>query len=94
MDLERYRNLHRLDTLQEDTRFLVLAGESEVSERGKWSGKGWRVVAESSELNLALASCPDNGLIVSQAEALSDPVLLPLFIEWRRSGTSELSDLS
>jgi hypothetical protein len=90
VDLDRYEDRARLERIEGGTRLFVLTGESRISPTGTWSGTGWHVVVEASDLALAVASCPGPGLIVTYDEITHDPVIVPLYQEWRNVTDSDL----
>jgi hypothetical protein len=50
---------------------------------GEVYGDNWHVFLETSDFDVAWASVPRPGIVVTEEEIRNDPILLPLFEEWR-----------
>ncbi len=63
-------------------RFFVLQGAIRRRE-GKVLGANWHVFLETCDFDAAWASVPRPGIVVTEQEIRTDPVLWPLLEEWR-----------
>ena len=50
---------------------------------GEVYGVNWHVFLETSDFDVAWGSVPRPGIVVTEDEIRNDPILLPLFDEWR-----------
>lgn len=68
-------------------RKFVLQGSIRRRERRVW-GTDWHVFMETSDFDTAWGSVPRPGIVVTEREIREDPVLRPLFDEWRSGDDS------
>lgn len=55
---------------------------------GQVYGDDWHVFLETADFDAAWASVPRPGIVVTEREIRDDPVLRPLFDEWRSGDDS------
>ncbi len=55
---------------------------------GKVWGEDWHILLETADFDTAWASMPRPGIVVTEREIREDPVLKPLFEEWRSGDDS------
>jgi hypothetical protein len=56
--------------------------------RDKVWGENWHVFIETSDFDAAWGSVPQPGIVVTEREIREDPVLSPMFDEWRSGDDS------
>jgi hypothetical protein len=68
-------------------RLFVLQGAIRRREGQVW-GDNWHVFLETSDFDTAWAAVPRPGIVVTESEIRGDPILRPLFDEWRSGDDS------
>jgi len=68
-------------------RIFVLQGAIRRRDGEVW-GENWHVFVETSDFDAAWASDPRPGIVVTEREITEDPVLRPLFDDWRAADDS------
>jgi hypothetical protein len=68
-------------------RLFVLRGAIRRREGQVW-GENWHVFLETSDFDAAWASAPRPGIVVTEREVREDPILRPLFEDWRSGDDS------
>jgi len=86
MDWKLYADKSRF-TEKPRGRLFVIQGTIRRRE-GKVGGVNWHVFLETADFDTAWASVPRPGIVVTEREIRDDPVLRPLFDEWRSGDDS------
>jgi hypothetical protein len=68
-------------------RFFAIQGAIR-RRQGKVFGANWHVFLETCDFDAAWASVPRPGIVVTEGEIRSDPILQPLLDEWRSGDDS------
>lgn len=68
-------------------RMFVLQGAIRRRDGKVW-GTNWHVFVETSDFDAAWALVPRPGIVVTKREITEDPVLRPLFDDWRSGDDS------
>jgi hypothetical protein len=68
-------------------RIFVLQGAIRRRDGKVW-GENWHVFVETSDFDAAWASVPRPGIVVTEREIREDPILRPLFDDWRTGDDS------
>jgi hypothetical protein len=82
VDWRLYADRSRFSEVPEE-RFFVIQGTIRRRE-----GVNWHVFLETCDFDAAWASVPRPGIVVTEWEIRSDPVLQPLLDEWRSGDDS------
>jgi hypothetical protein len=86
MDWRLYADRSRFRERPTD-RLFVLQGTIRRRD-GQVYGDNWHVFLETSDFDVAWASVPRPGIVVTEREIRNDPVLHPLFDDWRSGDDS------
>ena len=94
MDWLLYSDRSRFTKIPEE-RLFVLQGHMNVSSSdgvirrtADITGEDWHIFLETSDFDEAWSSAPKVGIVVTESEMRSDPVLTPLLDNWRSGDDS------
>ena len=86
MDWRLYADRSRFQEVPAE-RIFVLQGAIRRRDGKVW-GENWHVFVETSDFDAAWASVPRPGIVVTEREITEDPILRPLFDDWRAADDS------
>lgn len=86
MDWRLYADRSRF-TVAPGLRLFVLQGTIRRRDGRVW-GENWHVFLETADFDTAWSSVPRPGIVVTEDEIRGDPVLRPLFDQWRSGDDS------